>query len=63
MKKFKQYLGFVLVIAIITVGGVVLGIEYENAIQAALGIAGAFTCFGIGALLGWYLDHKNMLPE
>ena len=63
MKTIKQYIGFILVLAIITVGGVVLGIEYDNAKQAALGIAGAFTCFGIGALLGWYLDHKKMLPD
>ena len=63
MKKFKRYLGFVLVLAIITIGGCVLGIEYDTTEKAICGVAGAFACFALGIVLGWFLNRKHLLPE
>ena len=63
MQTLKRYLGFVLVLAVITLGGCVLGYDYKTDEEAVWGIIGAFTCFGIGALLGWLLNRKHLLPE
>ena len=63
MKKFKRYLGFILVIAIITIGGCVLGYDYKTDEQALWGVVGAFACFALGIVLGWFLNRKHLLPE
>ena len=63
MKTLKRYLGFILVLAIITIGGCVLGYDYKTDEDALWGVAGAFACFALGTLLGWLLNRKNMLPD
>ncbi len=63
MQTLKRYLGFILVLAIITIGGCVLGYDYKTDEQAMCSVAGAFACFALGIVLGWLLNRKNLLPE
>lgn len=48
---------------LIIVGGSLLMVDYETVKSAWLGLIGGLMFMGAGAVLGYVLDKKKMLPE
>jgi membrane-bound ClpP family serine protease len=63
MKQYKKYLAMAAALLLIIVGGSLLMVDYETVKSAWLGLIGGLMFMGAGAVLGYVLDKKKMLPE
>jgi hypothetical protein len=67
MRQATKWLWLALVLAILTLGGLILALTPEYADGRAayklLGIGLSFACFGFGIWLGRRLNNRNLLPQ
>ena len=63
MKAIKKYMALAAVLAVIALGCIMLMVDYDTIMAAWMGLIGAAVCIGAGIRLGYWLDHKNLLPQ
>lgn len=63
MNRIKKNVMMCAIFALIGLGGVLLMIDYQSLLTAWFGLIGAFVCIIGGIVLGYVLNHKEMLPE